>query len=295
LLDREPVCGDWEPKLTTFFGNVAVQADLPKARVDCTIASAIPDTSIPDDSANGLKVGLNLLGNDNITFTGTNFPHELEGNTFELKFDNPDQTNCEVVQTSTTELVCLTSAFNPTADKDKDFNMAIVINGVSVTHSILFKTKNGVSGSEELNPNSASPVLKTPIEITVDSEFPYPLDDRSLFSVNATSVTDSSYIRYLNVLSVNEETRVIRAMFGGAYSGLFQMSIRHKHFGLLNTQGMVLDVSSKVTKVTPQTGSVYGGTLLTIEGSNFGSEITDNPVQISTHGGIGSVDCFVQP
>jgi hypothetical protein len=23
-LDREPVCGDWKPKLTTFFGNVAV-------------------------------------------------------------------------------------------------------------------------------------------------------------------------------------------------------------------------------------------------------------------------------
>jgi len=41
------------------------------------------------------------------------------------------------------------------------------------------------------------------------------------FSVNATSVTDESYVRYLNVLSVNDEAKSLRVMFGGAYSGLF--------------------------------------------------------------------------
>jgi hypothetical protein len=72
-----------------------------------------------------------------------------------------------------------------------------------------------------LNPNSASPVLKTPIEISLSSEFPYPLTDASHFTVNATSVNDESYIRYLNVLSVNDDTKTIRAMFGGAYTGMF--------------------------------------------------------------------------
>jgi hypothetical protein len=33
---------------------------------------------------------------------------------------------------------------------------------------------------------------------------------------------------------------------------------------------------------------------LTITGTNFGSEFTDNPVQISTLGGVGSVDCYLQ-
>lgn len=42
------------------------------------------------------------------------------------------------------------------------------------------------------------------------------------------------------------------------------------------------------------TGSIYGGTLLTINGENFGDEYTDNPVQISTNGGVDSIDCFVQ-
>lgn len=57
---------------------------------------------------------------------------------------------------------------------------------------------------------------------------------------------------------------------------------------------MLLDVSSKVTNVSPLVGSIYGGTLVTITGTNFGTQKTDNPVQLSTHGGIGSIDCFVQ-
>ena len=34
--------------------------------------------------------------------------------------------------------------------------------------------------------------------------------------------------------------------------------------------------------------------MITIQGANFGSEFTDNPVQISTLGGVGSIDCFLQ-
>jgi len=57
---------------------------------------------------------------------------------------------------------------------------------------------------------------------------------------------------------------------------------------------VILDVSASVTSYTPMSGSIYGGTLLTITGTNFGNEITDNPVQISSNGGINSKDCFVQ-
>jgi hypothetical protein len=41
------------------------------------------------------------------------------------------------------------------------------------------------------------------------------------FSVNATSVSNEEYIRFLNVLSVDATARTIRCMFGGAYSGVF--------------------------------------------------------------------------
>jgi len=41
------------------------------------------------------------------------------------------------------------------------------------------------------------------------------------------------------------------------------------------------------------TGSIYGGTVITITGTNFGTQKTDNPVQISYNGGVGSTNCFV--
>jgi hypothetical protein len=56
---------------------------------------------------------------------------------------------------------------------------------------------------------------------------------------------------------------------------------------------MTLNVGSTVTAVSPMTGSIYGGTVLTITGTNFGSQKTDNPVQISYNGGVGSTNCFV--
>ena len=71
---------------------------------------------------------------------------------------------------------------------------------------------------------------------------------------------------------------MLTCMFGGAYSGEFQIFIKHSHYGRLGTDGRVLDVSASVDSFSPQIGSIYGGTLLTIRGNNFGNEITDNPV-----------------
>lgn len=71
------------------------------------------------------------------------------------------------------------------------------------------------------------------------------------------------------------------------------MSIRHKSYGLLDTASMILDVSSRVDSFSPKVGSIYGGTLLTINGKNFGKVKTDNPVRITFNGGVGAIDCFV--
>jgi len=56
------------------------------------------------------------------------------------------------------------------------------------------------------------------------------------------------------------------------------MNIRHKTFGLIETKDMILDVSSRVSSISPKIGSIYGGTMVTITGTNFGTEKTDNPV-----------------
>jgi hypothetical protein len=104
--------------------------------------------------------------------------------------------------------------------------MTIVINGQTVSNSITVTMKTEVKSSLTLTPSSVSPVLKTKVIVQMDSDFPYTLAKEDL-SINATSTSNSSYIRYMNVISVDDSAKTFTAMFGGAYSGQFQISIRH--------------------------------------------------------------------
>lgn len=102
--------------------------------------------------------------------------------------------------------------------------------------------------------------------------------DKDYFTVNATSVDDPTYLRYLRVNEVDADAKTLTVKFGGAYSGSFVLSVRHSEYGLIKADHLTFDVNSYVTNISPQTGSIYGGTLLTIDGTNFGDQITDNPV-----------------
>jgi hypothetical protein len=54
----------------------------------------------------------------------------------------------------------------------------------------MLTTKSGMA----LSPDSASPTLKTKINITLEADFPYALD-KSDFSVNVTNITNPEYYR----------------------------------------------------------------------------------------------------
>lgn len=179
--------------------------------------------------------------------------------------------------------------------------MAVKINGQAVVNNFDSTMKTDIRKSVQLNPDSVSPVLKTKVVISLESDFPHALK-REDFTVNATSQTNSTYVRYLNVIEVDDANKKLTCMFGGAHSGKYDISIRHKDYGLVDTrasgvnndQGVVLDVGATVTSFSPNTGSIYGGTLLTIDGTNYGKVFTDNPVEISYNGGVGSTKCFVK-
>ena len=109
----------------------------------------------------------------------------------------------------------------------KTYDLNVVINGQTVPLTKKFTMKASITASKYLNPNSVSPVLKTQIIISLDETFPGTLAAED-FSVNATSIKDENYVRYLNVLSVDQEAKTLRTMFGGAESGVFKISIRHK-------------------------------------------------------------------
>ena len=75
-LEKEPTCGQHTPVATSIYGIIPSKSDLPSTTIGCTIMDVVPTT------------GYNLLGGDNITFTGTNFPHELETSTISLEFSD---------------------------------------------------------------------------------------------------------------------------------------------------------------------------------------------------------------
>lgn len=142
----------------------------------------------------------------------------------------------------------------------------------------------------QMSPISVSPVLKTEIMLYLESSFPYTLQEDD-FSINATlkelSPQVSPYykqgqhteIRKLSVIAVNDAAKTITVIFGGAYSGTYSIAVRHKDFGLIDTDTITLTVGSEVTSISPNTGSVYGGTLLTILGTNWDpTDKENNPV-----------------
>jgi len=155
--------------------------------------------------------------------------------------------------------------------------MDIEINGIEVTNSLSFTLMSDTRSGVQFDPDSASPVLKTPIDITLESDFPYDLVKED-FSVNATNITNPDYFRMMNVIDVDNDAKKLTVMFGGAWSGDYRIDIRHYTYGLIDTSDLVFVVGSTVTSISPQEGSRFGGTLVTITGTNFGDVITDNPV-----------------
>lgn len=120
-------------------------------------------------------------------------------------------------------------------------------------------------------------MLKTPITVTLESSFPYELK-REDFEVTLIKQGNDTLTKEVRVVTVNDTEKSFMMMFGGAYSGIYDVKIRHKQFGLIQTTNQVLTVESRVLSVTPRTASIFGGTILTITGTNFGNEKTDNPV-----------------
>jgi hypothetical protein len=82
-LEINPTCGEWLPTVTTQWGNVQLaKTGLTKRKIDCTITKIFPDST------------LNLLGYDNVTISGTNFPHNLIESTVTVNYDNTEKTKC---------------------------------------------------------------------------------------------------------------------------------------------------------------------------------------------------------
>ena len=99
-LDYEPVCGDHLPQLYSIYGLANNSVNLTEETITCTATSVVPTTQ------------LNLLGGDNLTISGTQFPWNIERSTVDIKFTDTQETLCTPQWSTSTTLVCLTHEFD---------------------------------------------------------------------------------------------------------------------------------------------------------------------------------------
>ena len=87
-------------------------------------------------------------------------------------------------------------------------------------------------------------------------------------------------------MSVDDPNNTITVKFNGAPIGTYTFSVTANStpskYGILDTSAISFQTSSTVTNISPSTGSVLGGTLLTITGTNFSTKILDQAVSITT-------------
>lgn len=90
-LDSNPVCGEFIPKVISKLGLIPSASDVTATSVTCTITSVVSSNSISSSTGDD---SMNVLGGDNITFTGTNFPKDLTQSSVNIKFSNTLETAC---------------------------------------------------------------------------------------------------------------------------------------------------------------------------------------------------------
>ena len=87
-------------------------------------------------------------------------------------------------------------------------------------------------------------------------------------------------IRELNVVDFDSIAKTITVKYGGAYSGIYDIIIKSEANGYLYTGDIQLNVVFEITNIEPLTGSIYGGTKLTVTGGPFTTDLKETFVKV---------------
>ncbi len=97
----------------------------------------------------------------------------------------------------------------------------------------------------------------------------------------------SNYSRELYIISVdNSSPKKFTVKFNGAPIGSYTFYVESNspsQYGQLNTAAFLFQTESFITSVSPVSGSVLGGTVLKITGTNFSSTISEQVVKVGEY------------
>ena len=172
-LTDEPVCGSWYPEVYTKLGLIPVKQGFAKKDINCVIDSITPTED------------LFVLGDENLTITGTHFPRYLSHNTIDIEFSDDEKTKCIPQTSSFKELICKTEDFDKVKSIGKTVTAKIMINGLIVPNSVSLTIQSTLNKLIKMDPWYVSPVLKNQITLSIQSDFPQEMKAED-FEVYAT-------------------------------------------------------------------------------------------------------------
>jgi hypothetical protein len=261
-LEHEAVTGEWIVQVNTDDGY------LPNTIADSILIPATVTSVYPNDA-------INFLGGDILEITGEDFGYDASA----VSVTFADGTVCTVLDVQMTFINCELNRF--TKDAASYQPATVSINGIQDS-SLFLNLASAVKSTLNMSPVTASPVLKTELTIFLAEDYATALN-RTDFKAVLHSATNTTYKKELYVVSVDQDQKSIKLKFNGAPSGDYFIMLKSQQHGRINSDLLLLKVHSTITSVTPQMGSLYGGTLVTIKGENFSNEPLDNPVKIGSH------------
>ena len=239
-----------------------------------TYSEAIYVTSVSPTS------DLNPKGGNTIVISGSHFPHGIDAYiSLAVTFD--DGSECTLISSSANEIICKTNEF---ASGGSSPTMTIALNGQTTTQGVSVSSSS--TTLESISPDNYSPVLKTDLIFVLSADYTGDWNPNN-FDIKLVPQDSESTTRTLNVYKTDSSTRELTVRYGGAYSGVYDITINDASYGEIDTNGLTFEAIGIVSSISPLTGSMYGGTVLTITGYTFSDDMLDNPIQ------IGSNDCYI--
>lgn len=142
--------------------------------------------------------------------------------------------------------------------------------------------------AESITPPRLSPIHFKTLEVQLAAS--YPISGMTVDDFEVTLVPDSLEVthltvnndgrRQLNVVAVDPIAKTLTVKYGGAYSGLYDVLIKSKVNGNVDTSAIQVTVIFEILDFTPLQGSIFGGTKLTITGGPFTENIKETLVKV---------------
>ena len=205
----------------------------------------------------------NPNGGTTFTVTGTGFPASLAAATARGMTLLIGTAVCEATSVSATQITCVNEIVStPEA-------LTVTLNGESESSQALTELATTPSITT-VSPDSVNPVLQTDITIT-GTNFDASSAQTSVYLGNSTNN------KVQECLVTDSNTTQITCKLLGAPTGTYDFYVQTSQ-GYTNSVNFA--VKTVITSISPTSGSLAGGTLLTISGEAFSNQITQTLVFI---------------